>query len=139
MGAAILQDAVSPGSLPYRSPVPIYPVAGLVDIDWLCWYQLALAIASELDDSLKIVDGLPPGKTAARWRGPEGAALIRLVDFLRSRRPKPKRSILWCLRELKKRLPNSYRLPLDQLEARYYEARRHQRATKRARSSEGAS
>src|SRR5262245_60970353 len=31
------------------APVPIYPVAGLVNIDWWCWYELALAMASEVD------------------------------------------------------------------------------------------
>src|SRR5262249_28480969 len=119
------------------APVPIYPVAGLVNIDWWCWYQLALAIASEHDDSLKIVDGLPGGKTAARWRGPEGAELIRLVDFLRNRRPEPKRSIRWCLRQVQQKIyPNSYgRMPLEQLVVRYYEARKHHRTTKRMHNS----
>src|SRR5262245_47365748 len=80
-------------------PIPRYPVAGLVDPSWLCWYKLALVIASELDDSLKIVDGRPPGKTAARWRGGlEGAELIRLVDTIR--KVKPNWSVRRCLREV---------------------------------------
>ena len=118
--------------------VPPYP-NGLADRSWWCWYELALAIASELDDSLKIVDGLPPGKTAARWRGLEGAELIRLVDTLKKVRPN--RSIRWCIREVQQKiLANSYgRMPLDQLVVRYYEAKRHHLTTKRARSSEGAS
>lgn len=112
------------------APVPIYPVAGLVNIDGWCWYQLALAIAVELDDSLKIVDGLPGGKTAARWRGPEGAELIRLVDTFKKVRPN--RSIRWCVREVQQKiLANSYgRMPLDQLVVRYHEAKRHHRTTK---------
>jgi len=119
--------------------VPVYPVAGLVDANWLCWYQLALAIASELDDSLKIVDGRPPGKTAARWRGAEGAALIRLVDIFRKKNPN--RTINWCLQQVQRRiLPNSYgRMSLNQLAARYHEAKRHHRTTKQARNSERAS
>jgi hypothetical protein len=117
---------------------PPYP-KGLADRTWWCWYQLALAMASERDDSLKIVDGRPPGKTAPRWRGAEGANLIRLVDTLK--RVKPNRPIRWCLRVVQKKvIPNSYgRMTLDELEARYYEARRHHRTTKRARNSEGAS
>ena len=120
-------------------PVPRYPVAGLVDPSWLCWYKLALAIASELDDSLKIVDGRPPGKTAARWCGAEGAELIRLVDMLRKKNPK--KSINWCLQQVQRRIfPNSYgRMSLAQLVVRYHEAKRLHRTTKRARRSEGAS
>ena len=117
--------------------VPLYP-EGLADMSWWCWYQLALAIASELDGSLKIVDELPRGKTAARWRGFEGAELIRLVDTMRKVRPN--RSIRWCLREVQKIFPTSHgRMPLDQLVVRYHEARQHHRTTKQARNSERAS
>jgi hypothetical protein len=118
--------------------VPFYP-KGLADRSWWCWYQLALAMASEQDDSLKIVDGRPPGKTVPRWRGAEGASLIRLVDALK--RAKPNRSIRWCLQEVQKKvIPNSYGgMTLDELEARYYDARRHHHTTKPARNSERAS
>jgi len=118
---------------------PSYP-KGLEDHSWWCWYQLALTIACELDDSLKIVDGRPPGKTAARWRGAEGAALIQLVDILRKKNPK-KRSINWCLQQVQRRIfPNSYgRMSLDQLVVRYHEAKRHHRTTKQARNSGRAS
>jgi hypothetical protein len=113
------------------APVPIYPVAGLVNIDGECWYQLALAIAVELDDSLKIVAGVPPGKTAIRWRGREGAELVRFVDILR--KVNPKRSINWCLQQVQRRIfPNSYgRMSLKELVVRYHEARKHHRTTKR--------
>src|SRR5262245_45917659 len=47
-------------------PVPPYP-KGLADSSWRCWYELALAMASERDDTLKIVNAPPRGKTAARW------------------------------------------------------------------------
>ena len=126
-------------------PVPRYPVAGLVDPSWLCWYKLALAIASELDDSLKIVDGTPRGKTAARWRGLEGAELIRLVDIIRKVKVKSKPSVRMpsvrgCLRVVQKRFPTSYgRMPFDQLVARYHEAKRHHRSTNRERNNERAS
>ena len=114
--------------------VPPYP-KGLADRSWWCWYELALAIASELDDSLEIVDGRPPGKTAARWRGAEGAELIRWVDILR--KVNPKRSINWCLQQVQRRIfPNSYgRMSLKELVVRYYEARKHHRTTKRMRNS----
>ena len=118
--------------------VPPYP-KGLADRSWWCWYELALAIASELDDSLEIVDGRPPGKTAARWRGAEGAELIRWVDILR--KVNPKRSINWCLQQVQRRIfPNSYgRMSLKELVVRYYEARKHHRTTKRMHNSERAS
>src|SRR5262245_10910493 len=116
--------------------VPLYP-KGLADRSWWCWYKLALAIASELDDSLKIVDGLPPGKTAARWRGLEGAGLIRLVDWFR--KSKPKWSVPQCVQKVQKLFPANYgRMPLDQLVVRYHEAKRHHRTTKRGRNSEHA-
>jgi hypothetical protein len=118
--------------------VPLYP-KGLADRSWWCWYELALTIASELDDSLKIVDGPPRGKTAARWRGLEGAELIRLVDTIR--KAKPNRSVRWCLREVQTKLyPDSCgRMPLDQLVIRYCEAKQHHRTTNRERNSQRAS
>jgi hypothetical protein len=118
--------------------VPLYP-KGLADRSWWCWYGLALAIASELDDTLKIVDGRPPGKTAARWRGAEGAELIRLVDIFR--KVKPNRPLRWYLQQLQRKMfPNSYgRMSLKELDVRYHEAKRHHRTTKRARNSERAS
>jgi hypothetical protein len=118
--------------------VPPYP-KGLADRSWWCWYELALAIASEFDDSLEIVNGRPPGKTAARWRGAEGAELIRWVDILR--KVNPKRSINWCLQQVQRRIfPNSYgRMSLKELGVRYHEARRYRRTTKRARNSDRAS
>ena len=117
----------------FGGPVPRYPVAGLVDPSWLYWYKLALAIASELDDSLKIVDGLPRGKTAARWRGLEGAQLIRLVDMIK--KGKPNWSVRRCLTKVQQLFPNYGRIPLKQFANRYHEARKHQRTTKRARNS----
>jgi hypothetical protein len=112
--------------------IPPYP-KGLADRSWWCWYELALAVASELDDSLKIVDGPPRGKTAARWRGLEGTELIRLVDMMKRVKNQPVR---WCLREVQKMFPTSHgQMPLDQLVVRYHEAKRHYRTTKRARIS----
>jgi hypothetical protein len=119
--------------------VPTYPVGGLDDSGWWRWYELALAIASDLDDSLKIVDGQPGGKTAALWRGFAGASLISMVNLIKEARPN--RSVRWCLQEVRKKIcPNSYgRIPLDQLEVRYCEAKRHHGTTKRTRKSGPAS
>ena len=107
-----------------------YPVKG-IDSSRLGWYQLALAIASDLDDSLKIVDAPSPAKTTARWRGPQGLFLLRIVDAIRKTRPE--KSIRWCLNEFRKRTPGLAQMPLDQLVVRYQEARTHFAATEEAR------
>jgi hypothetical protein len=70
----------------------LYPIEGVGPTDWLPWYELALRIASDLDESLNFVDAPPPAKTAARWRGPDGLFLVRLVDSIQENRPKAKRS-----------------------------------------------
>jgi hypothetical protein len=109
--------------------VPRYPVAGFGDTGWLVWYNLALAIASELDDSLHIIDAKPRGKTAPRWRGLEGHLLLRLVNALRESRPR--RSVRWCLSRLRTAHPSGWgRMPLGQLLVRYHDAKRYHRITK---------
>jgi hypothetical protein len=105
-----------------------YPVRGVGPADWLPWYELALSIASEFDDSLKVVDAAPLRKTTARWRGMDGLILLKLVDIYRERHPR--QSALWCLRKLHEQQPAFVKMPLKQLVARYYEAKRHHRATK---------
>jgi hypothetical protein len=107
-----------------------YPVKG-VDTSGLGWYQLALAIASDLDDSFNIVDAPPPTKTGARWRGPQGLFLLRIVDAIRKNRPE--KSIRWCLNEFRKRTPGLAQMPLDQLAVRYHEARTYFAATEESR------
>ena len=114
-----------------RGPVPTYPFAGVGDVGGWLWYQLALAVASELDDSLKIIDAKLPSKTTPRWRGVEGRVLVRQIRVLQEMRPH--RSIHWCLDRLQKQFPTSYgEIPFRQLKARYYEAKKHQRGTKRS-------
>jgi hypothetical protein len=118
--------------------VPSYPIAGVGDSGWWCWYQLALAIAAELDDSLKIVESKPRGKTAPRWRGDEGRLLLRMVDL--SRDQKPGRGTDWYLDRLQKRYPTYYgRIAFKQLKSRYYEALKHHRGTKHAHNNRTAS
>lgn len=106
-----------------------YPIKGVGPADWLPWYELALAIASELDKSLRIIDAAPHGKTARRWRGPDGLTLLKLVEVHRD--VFPNRSVRWSLEQLRKRNPGFPQLPLSQLVARYYEAKRYHRTTKR--------
>jgi hypothetical protein len=108
-----------------------FPIKGVAASDWLPWYQLALAIASDLDDSLKVVDAKPPSRTARRWRGAEGSILLDLVDVWKRRRPN--RPVRWCLEQLRKSFPNVYgQMSLSVLEVRYYEAKQHHRSTKAA-------
>ena len=115
-----------------------YPIKGLASADWVPWYELALAIASEFDDSLKIVDAGPRGRTAPRWRGLEGRVLLLQVEA--TRRAFPHRSVRWCLRQIQKVNP-AYGGPdrFDQLVVRYQEAKKYFGTTKRARNREDTS
>ena len=67
---------------------------------WRPWYQLALAIASELDDGLKIIDPLPKGKTAAKWRGAWGIVLLKEVAAMKEGHPSW--SARSCLHQMQK-------------------------------------
>jgi hypothetical protein len=109
-----------------------YPIKGVASADGLPWYQLALAIASEIDDSLKTIGAPPRGKTARRWRGGlEGAMLSNLVD--RYRAAHPRRSVQWCLSRIQRLFPKTYgSVPLRTLVVKYQEAKRYRDATKRA-------
>ena len=99
-----------------------YPIKGVRPSDWVPWYELALAIASELDDSLKIVDAKPRGKTAPRWRGVEGRVLLSMVKAYQD--AYPSLSVRSCLVRLLKRNP-ALGKSLNQLVVRYYEAKKH--------------
>ena len=115
-----------------------YPPKGVANADWLPWYDLALAIASELDENLRIIDNAAPiGKTAPRWRGFDGLVLLNLVEAHRT--AFPRRPLRWSLEQLRKRTPALKQLPLKQLEARYYEAKRHHRTTKQSHKRKPAS
>jgi hypothetical protein len=107
-----------------------YPIKGVVAADWLPWYQLALAIASEFDESLKIIDAPRPRKTARRWRGLEGYVLLQFVNDYR--RASPGKSVQWYLAQLRRRSPKGYgSIPLRTLVVKYQEAKRYWDATKR--------
>jgi hypothetical protein len=114
-----------------------YPIVGLVAPEWLPWYNLSLRLASELDDSLTIIDAPRSAKTAPRWRGLDGRVLVTLVDTLKETRPK--RSIRWCLREIQKHNSDLARHSLKQLSSRYNEAKHHVDGTKQVRKTKRAS
>lgn len=104
---------------------------------WRPWYELALAIASDFDDGLKIVDYVEPkGKTARRWRGVEGRVLITEVEAVQARHPE--RSVAWCLKQIKEYKPRLYaNMPLRQLEVGYQEAKRCHLPAKKLRRWDG--
>lgn len=90
---------------------------------WRPWYDLALAIASEFDPSLKIVDPIPEktGKTAPRWRGTRGSLLIDEVAALGGGKGRGK--VLAVLQLLREMCPDRYRTySLNVMEANYYSA-----------------
>jgi hypothetical protein len=105
---------------------------------WRPWYQLAAAIAGERNPAFTIVDPEPAkGRTAARWRGAEGLALVQHVEFetedLRAKTGKrPKREAVFeTLRQLR---PDTYgKLSPAHMKTAYHTARNHhQKSTKRA-------
>jgi hypothetical protein len=117
-------------------PTPSYPIAGVQNADWLPWYKLALCIASDLDDSLKIIEPRPRGKTTRRWRGLEGRIFLGFVNTHRA--AFPHRPVRWCIEQLR-RMPAYRQMSLKELVVRYYEAKRHHDATKRAHNRKATS
>lgn len=97
---------------------------------WRPWYQLALAIASELDDGLKIIDPppTPTGRTAPRWRGAEGLQILAEIKALRGGGSITTHALLAELKELAHHRYSD--MTLDELEKNYYEAKRFHNTTK---------
>jgi hypothetical protein len=109
------------------------PIGGVAPPDWSSWYDLALAIARDLDHGLQIVDAPKPGKTAARWRGGrEGALLLGIVELELERTAHRQRSMRWVLERARKRFPEIGKIHIDELVARYYDAKNHRDNTKRS-------
>ena len=95
---------------------------------WRPWFQLTLAIASQLDDALTIIDPLPnpTGKTAKRWTGAEGMQLIEEIKALKEGCEAAGKS---CTDEAllveHQELYDRYRkMPFEHLRANYYAAKR---------------
>jgi hypothetical protein len=93
---------------------------------WRPWYTLALRLAEELDDAIKIIDAppRPTGKTAKKWRGVHGVALLRHVEEFRpSSIDGSDESALY---ELRKYMPDTYgKMPFRGLRRAYYDAQKH--------------
>jgi len=104
---------------------------------WRPWYELALAIASELDDGLKIIDPRPEGRTTPKWRGAPGEALLNEVAALKE--GNPNWSVRRCLHQMQKW--GAYgNMSLDALCTRYSEAQKfHAPITKRRSKKKAAS
>ncbi len=88
------------------------------------WYALALAIASEIDDGLKIIDPPPrrTDKTAPRW-DKEGEYLLELVDCLREEEG-GEAKLEYLLMKLQKLSDRYGKMKLSTLKTRYHEAKR---------------
>ena len=89
------------------------------------WYALALAIASEIDDGLKIIDPPPrrTDKTAPRW-DKEGEYLLELVDCLREEEGGEVK-LEYLLMKMQQLFPDRYgKMKLSTLKTRYHEAKR---------------
>jgi hypothetical protein len=92
----------------------------------LGWHKLALAIASELDDSLKIIDPppRPAHKTARKWAGWEGALLVDEIEAMRQQYRTAAGKKLTNEQLLAKH-QLSGKMDFDSLKSRYYDARRY--------------
>jgi hypothetical protein len=120
----------------YGFPIGGFPTGVVAPAEWLPWYELALAIARDLDHSLQIVDAPKPGKTAARWRGGrEGALLLGMVELELERTAHKNRGLRWVLDRVRKRFREIGKIPLNELVARYYDAKKHRDNTKRSDKS----
>lgn len=113
-----------------QGPVESYLIRGVGPARSF-WYKLALAIASDLEVSFKIVAPRSGRKTAPRWRGEEGKKLVELVDRMQAFNPKRKRTDRWCLQKIQISSPEGYGgMKLDDFATRFAEARKHHNITK---------
>jgi hypothetical protein len=100
------------------------------------WYELALAIASEFDEGLRVVDGKAP--KYPRWKGVDGKILIQMVKMVRRHhRDRENVTERFCLNELVKHTEWYSRFTLAALEVRYAEAKKHFLPAKRLVTSDG--
>jgi len=101
---------------------------------WRPWYELALALALERDDGLKIIDPppKPTHKRATKWRGAEGLRFLKETDALREAMEAEvghKVSVEAVLAEHQQVCSRYRDMDLQELEKNYYEAKRHHRKT----------
>jgi len=91
-----------------------------------CWYALALAIASEIDDGLKIIDPPPrrTDKTAPRWDEAGRKYVLEIVDCLREEEG-GEAKLEYLLMKMQQLSPDHYgKMKLSTLKTRYHEAKR---------------
>jgi hypothetical protein len=99
---------------------------------WRPWYELALALALERDDGLKIIDP-PPRRTdekAAKWRGAEGLQFLDEIDAIREDMEAEvghKVSDEAVLAEHQEACERYSKMKFETLKKNYYEAQRHHR------------
>lgn len=103
------------------------------EIGWKPWYELALAIASEFDEGLKIVYREEPG--TPRWKGADGYALLKLVEVLREHYPD--HSERWYLKKLIEKNSWYGQFSLETLSVRLAEVKRHRLPAKKLRTWDG--
>ena len=88
---------------------------------WEPWYNLVVAIVSEFDDGLKIVDTKVPNKP--RWKGADGYSLVKLVEVIQAEdRTRSERD---CLGILIRENRWFGQFSVDTLSVRLAEAKRH--------------
>ena len=106
---------------------------------WRPWYELALALALERDDGLKIIDP-PPRRTdekAAKWRGAEGLQFLDEFDALREAMEAEvghEVCVEAVLAEHQEVCERYSKMKPDVLKKNYYEALRHHRKSTKLRT-----
>ena len=96
----------------------------------LGWYKLALAIASELDNSLKIIDPAPrpAHKTSRKWATVEGVQLVAEIEAMRQQYPRPPARNLPmsnCSPSIRSFHSRHRKMDFDSFKSRYYDALRY--------------
>ncbi|HXF53401.1 MAG TPA: hypothetical protein VNK52_04685 [Hyphomicrobiaceae bacterium] len=93
---------------------------------WRPWYDLAVALASERDPALTVVDAKPPrtDRTAPRMRGPEGVMLVEQIQCMREDYEAlgVKQKLIALLAEHQQECSRYRHIPLKDLERMYYRA-----------------
>jgi hypothetical protein len=101
---------------------------------WKPWYELVVAIVSEFDDGLKIVDWKAP--KGRRWKGADGQVLLAEVLALKETRP-DLRFDVDRLRYMKAEQAKYGDMTLDEMAVRLAEAKRHHLPPKKLRTWDG--
>jgi len=117
----------------YQRMLKIKKHYGIEGVSGSSWYQLALAVASELDDGLKVVDYKPP--RIRSWKGASGYKLVQEVRALKE--TTNLRTDRDCLRYIKAEQTDYKDISLPELVVRYAEAKKHHLPAKKLRTWDG--